>query len=130
MIQEIVTGIRSWDSFAEEGLDEDLEASISEYCLVMLKIKNKIGAARMSILTKNLEFIRIIYGGPRSEIVVIVMYVCQACGWAPKCDYDFLVVPGKGGCAIWYCAKCCGMYDKTTINCAFGIIYNNNYKKD
>ena len=77
---EIVTGIRSLDSLEKEGLDEDVEASISDYCLVMLKIKKKIGAARMSVLTKNLEFIRIIYGGPRSEFVIIVMYACQCCG--------------------------------------------------
>ena len=130
MTQEVVTGIRSRESLAEEGLDEDLEASISEYCSVIFNIKGRIGAAKMSVLTKNLEFIRIVYGGPRSEVVVIVMYVCQACGWAPKYDYDYWVVPGEGGCAIWCCAKFCGMYDKTMMNCAFGIIYNKNNKKD
>ena len=76
-----------------------------------------------SVLTNNLEFIRIVYGGPRSEVVVIVMYVCQACGWAPKYDYDYWVVPGKHGCAVWYCAKCGEMYDKSMMNGAFGIIY-------
>ena len=90
---------------------------------MMLKIKKKIGAARMSVLTKNLEFIRVIYGGPRSEFVIIVMYVCQRCGWAPKYDYDYWVIPGPKGSAIWYCAKCGGVYDKHMMNCAFGIIY-------
>ena len=128
MIKEIVTGIKSLDSLEQEGLDEDVEACISDYCLVMLKIKKKIGAARMSVLTKNLEFIRVIYGGPRSEFVIIVMYVCQRCGWAPKYDYDYWVIPGPKGSAIWYCAKCGGMYDKHMMNGAFGIIYKD--KKD
>ena len=56
------------------------------------------------------------------------MYVCQCCGWAPKYDYDYWVVPGPKGSAIWYCAKCCGMYDKHMMNGAFGIIYKD--KKD
>ena len=56
------------------------------------------------------------------------MYVCQRCGWAPKYDYDYWVVPGPKGSAIWYCAKCGGMYDKHMMNGAFGIIYKD--KKD
>ena len=112
MIREIVTGFKSLDSFEQDGLDEDVKARISDYCLVMLKIKKKIGAARMSVLTKNLEFIRVIYGGPRSEFVIIVMYVCQRCGWAPKYDYDYCVIPCPKGRAIWYCAKGGGVYDK------------------
>ena len=112
MIKDIVTGFKSLDSFEQDGLDEEVQARISDYCLVMLKIKKKIGAARMSVLTKNVEFIRIISGGPRSELVMIVMYVCQCCAWAPKYDYDYWVVPGPTGSAIWYCAKCGGVYDK------------------
>ena len=84
--------------------------------MVMFKIKQEIGAARMNIMTNNLKFIRIIYGGPRSQLVIIVMYVCQACGWAPKFDYDYWVIPGANGCAHWYCAKCDGKYDKFTMN--------------
>ena len=108
IVQEMVTGTKGFDDLAGIGLHKDLEATISEYCMVMLKIKQEIGAARMNIMTKNLKFIRIIYGGPRSQLVVIVMYVCQACGWAPKFDYDYWVIPGAKGCAHWYCAKCGG----------------------
>ena len=97
----------SWNSLAEEELEEELEGTISDYCLVMLQIKDKLGAARMSISTKNLEFIRILYGGPRSQMVVVIMYVCRCYGWAPKYDYAYSVVQGKGGSGIWYCAKCC-----------------------
>ena len=81
----------------------------------------------MSILTNNLEFIRIRYGGPRSQIVVIIMYVCQCCGWTPKYDYDYWVVSDKVGSAIWYYAKCCGMHDKAMMNGAFGIIYKGKH---
>ena len=49
MIQDVVTGIRSRESLAEEGLDEDLEASISECSLVILNIKGKIGAAKLLV---------------------------------------------------------------------------------
>ena len=57
-------------------------------------------------MTKRLEFVRVIYGGSGSKVVIVVLYVCQACGWAPKYDYDYYVVPGKGGSHLWFCAHC------------------------
>ena len=38
MIKEIVTGFKSLDSLEQAGLDEEVQARISDYCLVMLKI--------------------------------------------------------------------------------------------
>ena len=71
---------------------------------MMLVIKQRVGQARMNVMTKSLEFVRVIYGGPGSKLVIVVLYVCQVCGWAPKYDYDYYLVPGKGGSQIWCCA--------------------------
>ena len=48
-----------------------------------MSIKQKIGTERMHVMTKRLEFVRVIHGGPGSKITIVVLYVCQSCGWAP-----------------------------------------------
>ena len=80
-----------------------------------------------------MEFVRIIYGGPGSKIVIVVLYVCQACGWAPQYDYYYYyyyVVLGKGCPQIWYCAQCGEMYDKFAMNGAFSFMFNDNCSGD
>ena len=72
-----------------------IKASIAEYAATILTIKQEICDARMNIMTKSLEFLRVLYGGPGSDIGFIIMYHCQGCGWAPRYDYDYFVIPGS-----------------------------------
>ena len=58
-------------------------------------------------------------------MVIVVLYVCQACGWAPKFDYDYYVTKGKGGSHVWWCAQCGEMYGKHAMEGAFGFIFKD-----
>ena len=73
-----------------------IKASFADYATTILTIKQEIGSARMNITTKSLEFLRVLYGGPRSDIVFIIMYTCQGCGLAPRYDYDYSFQGRKG----------------------------------
>ena len=81
----------------------------------------------MNIMTKSLKIIRVLCGGPGSDIVFIIMYTCQGCGWAPRCEYDYLVIPGSKTSkqAGWYCARCGCKYCTTTVGGAFGIVFKD-----
>ena len=75
-------------------------------------------------MTRWLEFVRVIYGLPESKMVIVVLYVCQACGWAPQFDYDCYVTK-KGGSHVYWCAHCGEQYDKHTMEGAFGFIFKH-----
>ena len=50
--------------------------------------KTKLGEARFDVLSKGLEFCRVVYGSDYTEIFIRVVYVCRHCGCAPACDFD------------------------------------------
>ena len=88
IIREQVVGVKTKMDVADNGFPEELEASIAQYCTVLINIKQRIGRQRFNILPKSMEFIRLIYGGPGSMVHIFVMFVCQHCDYAPKYDYD------------------------------------------
>ena len=53
-------------------------------------------------------------------MTIVVLYVCQSCGWAPKFDYDYCVTK-----KAWWCAHCGEQYDKHIMQGAFGIIFKD-----
>ena len=91
----------------------------------MLEIKQRVGKACMNVTTKSLEFVSIIYGGPGSKIIIVVLYVCQACGWAPKFECEYYVIPGPKGTQNLNGSYCCEIYDKFVMNGAFGLIFKD-----
>ena len=64
-----------YTDLADAEVNEGLEQAISECCAAMLQIKQRVGQAMMNVMTKGLEFVRIIYGGPGSNIVIVVLYI-------------------------------------------------------
>ena len=72
-----------------------------------IEAKTKLGEARFHVLSKGLEFCRVVYGSDYSKIVILVVYVCRHCGCAPACDFDWWRVGGSGKLKGWYSA-CCG----------------------
>ena len=92
LIKELVTGIKK--PFDLKGINPFIESSIADYAITILTIKQEIGDARMNITTKSLEFVRVLYGGPGLDIVFIIMYTCQGCGWATRYEYDYYVITG------------------------------------
>ena len=106
-------------------LHPGIEYSILECCQMLLVIKRRVGQSKRNFTTKSSESIRIIYGCFGCKIVIVVMYVCNTHGRAPKCDCDYYVVAGKGGSQILYCAHCCEIYDKFVMNGAFGLIFKD-----
>ena len=101
IIKELDTCIRDLSELEEADIHPILKQLISEYCEVMMSIKQKIGTERMPAMTKGLDFVPVIYGGPGSKMTIVVLYVCQSCGWAPKFDYDYYVTK-----KAWWCARC------------------------
>ena len=72
-----------------------------------METKTKLGDARFHVISKGLEFCRVVYGSDYSKIFILVVYVCKRCGCAPACDFDWWCVGGHGKLRGWYCA-CCG----------------------
>ena len=63
-------------------------------------------------------------------ITIILLYVCQGCGWAPKFDFDYWVLPGKGVQGGWYCAKCGAKCCKTQKSGAVGIFFKGDRRNE
>ena len=100
IVKDLTAGMKMFFDLTEAELHPGLEYSITKYCQMMLMMKQWIRQDRMNVMTKSLEFVRILYGVPGSKTVIVVLHVCQACGRAPKYDYDYFVVPGKGDSPI------------------------------
>ena len=72
---------------------------------VTLEAREKLGKDRYNVVSKSLEFCRVIYGSQYSKLVILILYVCQDCGHAPAHDFDWWCIAG-GDLKGWYCAKC------------------------
>ena len=57
----------------------------------VLELRRRIGKARMKSICKGQEFIRCVYGTTGTQVQIVIAYVCQECGHAPKYDYDYIV---------------------------------------
>ena len=63
-----------------------------------------LGPVQQCILSKSMEFLRCIYGTATSPIQVVIMYVCQHCGFTPLYDLDWLYYLNAGKGKSWWCA--------------------------
>ena len=97
---------------------------------MMIHIKQRIGQARVDSFTKGIEFCRNLYGGIQSLLTITLVHVCPECGWAPKFDFDYWILSGKGIQAGWYCAECGAKYCKTQMNGAFGIFFKGSRRNE
>ena len=105
---------------------EFMASSIAECCSAMLWIKQRICKARMDVLARGMEFCRLIYGSPSSATTIVILYVCQACGWSPKYVYDYFCIGGHCATAGWYCCTRRGKHCKPAVNGAFGIHFSGS----
>ena len=80
----------------ERDYPEFMRCLVYEAALGIVQMKQTIGAAHMNFMTKCMEFVMVVYGTPRTQLMVIIMYVCQECGWCPRYDYDYFVVTKCG----------------------------------
>ena len=63
---EFVSGIKTPEEVRIQS--PHIESCIADYVTSMLRIKHKISAVRMAVMTKSLEFVRVIYVGPGSDM--------------------------------------------------------------
>ena len=91
--KELVSGIKKPSDL--KGINPFIESSIAEYATTILAIKQEIGDARMTIMTKHFKLIRVLYVGPGSDIVFIIMHARHGCGWASRYDCDYYVFKGS-----------------------------------
>ena len=83
----------------------------------------------MDVLSEGLDFCRLVSGSPSPALMVVLLYVCQACGWCPKFDYDYWVLDTCGQARVWYCARCGVRYCQTMMNGAIAVCLNDKKKK-
>ena len=57
-----------------------------------MELRRRIGKARMNVVCKGQECTRCVYGTRGTRVQIVVAYVCQECGHAPKYDYDYNVL--------------------------------------
>ena len=67
-------------------------------------MKQIIRAARISVMTTGMEFVRVVYGTPSTMLMIIITYVCRECGHCPKYDYDWVLSKCNKESG-WYCAR-------------------------
>ena len=89
--------------------------------LGIITMKKTIWAARINVMTKGMEFVRVVYGSIRTKLMVVIMYVCQECGYCFKYDYDDYVLEKRGQASGWYCSCCGGRCDKAMMHGAVGV---------
>ena len=75
IMMQFVSGIKTPEEVRIQALH--IESPIAHYITSMFNIKQEIGAARIAILTKSFEFVRLIYSCQGSDIVFIIMHTCQ-----------------------------------------------------
>ena len=89
-----------------------------------LKAKSKNGEQKFIVLSKRLEFCRVVYGSDYSKVVVFFLFGCQQYGFSPAHDFPWLLI-AKGKLKGWYCAHCgCG-YIQNPMACALAIFYKH-----
>ena len=72
----------------DQPLPHFVASSIFEAAAAIIMLKQKIGDARMDVLSKGMEFCRLVYGSPSSALMVVLLHVRQDCGWCHKFNYD------------------------------------------
>ena len=75
-----------------QGQPKFLAYSIQDAARAVLELRRRIGKARMNDTCKGQEFIRCVYGTTGTQVQIVVAYVCQERGHAPKYDYDYIVL--------------------------------------
>ena len=48
---------------------EIMRCVVYEAALGIVQMKQTIGAARMNVMTKGMEFVRVVYGTPRTKLI-------------------------------------------------------------
>lgn len=86
-----------------------------------ISLREEIGRRQMDVCFKrNGIHMRILHGSDYSDLVVVLMPVCQACGWCLQFDYGWFVIGGRiiGG---WYFAKYGSISCKMPMNGAIAL---------
>ena len=88
-----------------------------------METKTQLGEDRFQVVSKGLEFCRVVYGSDYSKIVVLVMYVCKECGCTPACDFDWWCIGGNGRLEGWYCAHCGSRFEQDPMAGALVVLH-------
>ena len=59
----------------EKDIPGFMRCLVYEAALGIVQMKQVIGAARMSVMTKGIGFVRVVYGTPRTMLMIIITYV-------------------------------------------------------
>ena len=70
-----------------------------------MQAREKLGEDRFNVVSRSLEFCRVVYGSQYTKLVILILYVCQDCGHAPAFDFDWWCI-SSGALKGWYCAQC------------------------
>ena len=55
----------------------------------IMQAREKLGEDRFNVVSRSLEFCRVVYGSQYTKLVILILYVCQDCGHAPAFDFDW-----------------------------------------